>query len=133
MHKFIEEYCEKIIPVGSRVTCVPAPTNTDQDFLVLCNDSNKAASLFQVLTEDGFELGGSCPFADFSEDIVYGFNSSKKGDVNYIVTASQSFFDDFLLASNIAKKLNLLDKQQRVDLFQIILYKNFGEHEFVED
>lgn len=112
----------KIVAVGSRVTCNPPPTDTDEDYLVLVGEDFTYETLFDA----GFEIGGS-EIVDPCEGYFDFFQSFKKEDsnVNYIITSEAKFFEDFVFASNIAKKLNLSEKQQRVNLFQIVLYDNY--------
>ena len=33
------KFISQIVPVGSRVTCDPSPTDTDEDYLVLLNET----------------------------------------------------------------------------------------------
>lgn len=47
-----------------------------------------------------------------------------KGDVNLIVTQDNKFYDRFMAATSVAKRLNLLDKADRIALFQAVLYGN---------
>lgn len=107
-----------ITPVGSRVTCVPAPTDTDQDYLVLIKEgaSNKITLdlIINKYTLDGKKEGYE------SEDNI--FNSWKKDDINLIVTEDKEFAEKFLIATKIAKENNLLRKEDRINLFKIILY-----------
>lgn len=114
--------CLMIEPVGSRVTCNPPPMDTDQDFLVLVSAS--AFSDFdQYLCSYGYEFGGSrihaggCLVGDESS-----FQSYTLGDVNLIVTSSDIFFNRFMAATSVAKRFNLLDKSDRIALFQAVLY-----------
>lgn len=125
-HYGIEKYCQEITPVGSRITCNPAPTDTDEDYLVLCYPKHFDAVL-GVLYRSGFEMGGSCPTPteEAENTVAYGFSSFRKDEVNYIITTDEEFYCNFMKATAIAKKLNLLDKQQRIDLFQAILYDNY--------
>ena len=44
--------------------------------------------------------------------------------VNLIVTRNDTFFNRFMAASSVAKRLNLLDKADRVAVFQAVLYGN---------
>jgi hypothetical protein len=128
MHEFISQDCLEIFATGSRVICNPAPTDTDQDYVVLVKPG-LFWEVIESLADNGYDVGGSQVF-DITEETPRddeSFLSWKRGDVNYIVTESKTLFDDFVHATNIAKKLNLLDKQQRIDLFQIILYDNWGD------
>lgn len=113
---------DKVMPVGSRVTCNPAPTDTDIDYLVFTTNPYK---LRDAVFLDGYELGGSrlldaeCPL-----DSQDRFSSYTKGEVNLIVTSDKQFFDKFVVATHVAQKLNLLQKSDRITLFQAVLYGN---------
>lgn len=101
--------------VGSRVTCNPPPVGTDDDTLVYTNSSD---------FEDGLRRDGwTCDTSDAYANIGV-FTSYKKGGDNYIVTRDTSFRDKFLLATRVATKLNLMRKEDRVALFQALLYGN---------
>lgn len=119
----ITKMCKKIYATGSRVICNPAPTDTDEDFIVLV-DGEYFFDLIQELCANKYELGGSdvTPSEDFAPDMWEGFQSYKKGEVNLIVTCSEEFFGKFVLATIIAKNKNLLVKEGRIALFQKILY-----------
>ena len=97
--------------VGSRVTCNPPPENTDEDWIVLDLDK----SLANHLDESGWDYGGSMN----SDDT---FASYKKEYVNVICAFTRKEFDSFLLATALAKKLNVLPKSDRVALFDAIMY-----------
>jgi hypothetical protein len=109
-------------PVGSRVTCNPRPQGTDADYLVYLLDPQKAA-FWDAIREDEWEQGGSMIRDDVNhtpvEDRFYSF---RHGDVNLIVTYSQSFSHRFLAATSISRRFNLLDKPDRIALFQAVLY-----------
>ena len=119
----ITKMCKKIYPTGSRVICDPAPTDTDEDFIVLV-DGEDFFDLIQELCANKYELGGSdvTPSEDFAPNVWEGFQSYKKGEINLIVTCSEEFFGKFVGATIVAKSLNLLDKSDRIALFQKILY-----------
>lgn len=104
------------------MTCCPAATGTDQDWLVLvaAEDYDKLADHLEAT---GWEVGGS----RVPEDVNYlpesqRFNSFVKGEDNVIITHSEEFHRRFLAASAMAKKFNLLDKADRITLFQAVLY-----------
>lgn len=115
----------EIQPVGSRVTCDPAPTDTDEDFLVSIAPW-KIRDATNQLMEDGWVLDGS-EASDDTGRIKDKFLSYKKGDINLILTCDKTFFDRFMAATSCAKKFNLLDKADRVALFQAVLYGNSYE------
>lgn len=99
--------------VGSRVTCNPAPTDTDLDVLVKIGTFGGPVS--GVLYRDGWTRGGSGQ--DDSD-----FESWTKGEVNLILTDSDVFYHKFLAATSVCKRLNLLDKDDRKAMFRACLY-----------
>lgn len=107
-----------IVPVGSRVTCSPPPTDTDEDFLLLVENMNDAVSKL-------IDIGFSAHMTDeqFKEYQALScvsrgrFTSLRLGDVNYIITESAFFFDRFMTATHICKTMNVMDKQHRILIF----------------
>lgn len=102
-------------PVGSRITCDPAPVDTDEDWLVLVTDVPE-----KRMKETGFGQEGSPEF--YTGNDAGGFRSWRKGDLNVITTQSDEFYRLFLTATYLAKRFNLLRKQDRIALFQAVLY-----------
>lgn len=102
-------------PVGSRVTCNPPPTDTDEDWLVLVRQVN-----VQALTDAGFTQDGSPEFYTGNDN--GGFRSWRRDDLNVITTEDADFFWRFMTASDLAARFNLLDKADRISLFQAVLY-----------
>lgn len=119
----------KAMLCGSRVTCVPAPTDTDQDVIVLVRDINDTAkdskhpkhykeyvkSIEVPLMSAGYVCGGSGEGDD-------EFESWTKGEVNLILTADPNFYARFVAATTVARRLNILDKEDRKALFRSVLY-----------
>ena len=104
---------------GSRAICIPAPTDTDEDWVVLVThlwNNPILASLYK----DGWKDDGSRP----KHPKGYGeqFISYKKDELNLIVTDSFDFFQRFKRATALAKLLNLVEKKDRILLFDEILY-----------
>lgn len=113
--------------VGSRITCNPPPVDTDQDVLVLISEEN-ADYFVSKMKNAGFdvELGEG-----YAEDALNSgeedrFQSYRLGDVNLIVTVDEKFYARFAAATDMAKRANLLDKEERIALFQAVLYGNSG-------
>jgi len=115
-----------ITKVGSRVTCSPPPLDTDEDFLILVKSGEK----FEKEVADLYYIkgGSDIPHEDnilSSEDRFMSFVKVIDGVcVNLIVTESLIFFDRFMIATHVSTKLNLMNKEQRIMLFQAILYGN---------
>ena len=114
----IKDIIVKKEPVGSRVTCNPAPTDTDEDWLILIEEHDMARVVSKL---NGFVLDN--PNSHY-EPANSNFNSWRDGNINLIITRDEKFYDRFLHATKIAKLLNLMLKSERVQLFQYILYGN---------
>jgi hypothetical protein len=114
---------KSITPVGSYVTCIPPVLDTDRDYLVLV-EPGYVGETSKALEGCGWLLGGSVIFDDSHLPADERFSSYKKGNENLILTDSEVFHRRFLAASSIAKRFNLLDKVDRIALFQAVLYGN---------
>jgi hypothetical protein len=111
------EHITDIKSVGSRVTCNPAPTDTDEDWLIYSEN-------FSTFIGDCIERG----FVDEGNYADSAFRSLRKNTNNLIVTDRKEFYDKFILATHVCKTLNVLDKQHRIVVFQAILYgKEYGK------
>lgn len=119
----------RIDPVGSRITCNPPVTNTDEDFLILVREE-KWEPLKSHLFSEGWVLDGS-EVSDAVNHLTKDerFNSFSCNGVNLIATRSEEFHKRFLAATSVVKKFNLLEKPDRIILFQAVLYG----HRYVED
>lgn len=115
--------------VGSRVTCSPPPRDTDQDVLVLIDGTDQGyIKAYDGFRKAGWSLDGSeIVVPEFAQSPHERFNSFSKGEINCIITDSETFFKRFMAATAIATRLNLLDKSDRIALFQAVLYANGGE------
>ena len=105
-----------MVPVGSRRTCNPPPTDTDDDYLVLCNDAKQAV---RSLKELGFEPPEN--IAEYVALHACSFTSLRFGELNFIVTDDVEWFDKFLTASYFAKKYNVMNKADRIELFDSVM------------
>ncbi len=101
--------------------------DTDEDILVyiplLLGALNKV-NLRKKLSEDGWVVGGSFAGPSNSSGNSSPFESYTKGSINLIVTWDKKFHHRFLAATTVCKRLNLLDKADRIVLFQAVLYGN---------
>jgi hypothetical protein len=113
MNPFLDKVV-KMEYVGSRVTCTPAPTDTDEDVLLLTDDLN---TLIGDCIEVGFDRDG-----DHKASYPTEFVSLRSGTINFIVTDNEEFFEKFMLATHVCKSLNVLNKSDRITVFQAILY-----------
>ncbi len=99
---------------GSRYICTPPVTDTDDDYVVLVQDTR---SFIHDARNAGYEASAKDSCADHSE-----FMSFRKDDINLIVTDDLAFFGRFNAATEVAKRLNLRNKNDRIMLFQAVLY-----------
>ena len=98
---------------GSSIICNPPVLDTDFDYVILA--PLNSYELDQFLEDQGFKTN----FEDYD---IEDFRSWKQGQINYIITDSIKWFENMKVATKLAKKLNLLDKQQRIDLFDYVMY-----------
>lgn len=110
--------CKSATLVGSQATCnpPPLPANSDFDWLLLVE--NLQMFVAGATSVNGFTLAGSLGEMNGTSQ----FRSLKKGSLNLIVTECEEFHGRFLAATSVAKRLNILNKQDRVALFQAVLY-----------
>lgn len=123
----IEQIGFTIEPCGSRVTCNPAPEDTDQDYLVALGDPtanvNSAVSdIVSILSQTGWQWEGDCDH--YQNVAANAFMSWRKDKINLIVTASHDFARRHRAATKLSARLNLLGKPDRIALFQAVLYGN---------
>ncbi len=103
-------------PTGSRHICDPPVTGTDEDYIVHVEDVRTFA--LNAIT-DGYQIACKDSCAEMSN-----FLSLRKGDINLIITGNGDFYQRFVAATAVAKRLNLLNKTDRIALFQAVLYGN---------
>lgn len=115
-----------IVPVGSRVTCNPPPTDTDEDYLVFVKDKHQA---IEGLKQLGFDYSLDPEkvkeYEEMNKHAQWSFTSLWFGDVNYIITDSEFFFERFLTATYVCKELNLMNKKDRVMVFEAIRGRSY--------
>lgn len=104
-------------PVGSRVTCNPAPTDTDEDLLVYVHNID---AFHGSLVPLGFQQDGNPELYEGIDE--EDFRSFRCGNINIIATSQGQFYERFMVATNLAKRFNLLDKSDRIALFRGVLY-----------
>lgn len=109
-----EECIIRSYPTGSRYICNPPPTDTDNDTVILVNGYYDWEN---ILLDDGWEDCGKEYAFPNSE---CQFKAFRKGEENYIVTEEPDFYLSYVKATEGAKALNLLKKEDRVALFDAI-------------
>lgn len=108
-------------PTGSRVICNPPIMNTDEDWVVLLHHTNAFTDFKKYMRDNGWETCGQDYALDpFGVRNRNRFVAFRKGELNLIVTDSPVVFDRYKIATKIATRLNLFNKEDRIALFQII-------------
>lgn len=107
-----------IYATGSAVICDPPVMTNDKDFIICAINP---VNLIEFLNHNEFEISHNEGY-DF--DPNEGITCLRRGELNLIVTGDYEFYLKFVNATILAKKLNLLEKSQRIDLFQYVLYGN---------
>lgn len=106
-----------IYKTGSSVICNPPVLDTDEDYVIY---TNKESQLRKWLLANG--VTQSCEDKE-EYDLESEFMSCyRKDNINLIVVYSKKTFDRWVYATKLAKKLNLLKKEQRITLFKFVLY-----------
>jgi len=112
----------KVFPVGSRTIDGAANECSDYDFLVVSSNGSGVS----VLPDLGFVLDDSAKHYEPASGV---FNSWRKGSVNIIYTNSGRFAKAFQNANALCVHLNLRNRDDRVAVFQSILYDNFPKED----
>jgi hypothetical protein len=108
---------KEFFPTGSRYICSPPVMDTDEDWCVYSSHTLSWEELLTKLKTLGFECGGS--YAD--EGVSF-----KRGDMNLIVIRNSRKFKLWRIATALAKRFNLTDKKDRVDLFEAVVKQNIN-------
>lgn len=112
-----------VFPTGSFFICYPQVTDTDKDYVVKVTDLGTAEP---ALLDKGYKVSVS-DREEYDLQAEGGFQAFRKEDINLIVTEDETFFSKFVDATLLAKELNLLKKEDRITLFQYVLYGKIGE------
>jgi hypothetical protein len=107
-------------PCGSRVTCNPPPMDTDRDYLIEVKRYADYEHALEIIMENGFYPEGHEHYRNQDFD----FQSWRLGEINLIVTYKEWFATRHRSATALCKSLNLMEKADRIALFQTMLYGN---------
>lgn len=111
---------------GSREICDPPVMDTDVDFVVFVPWTGGYGPQDDVFLTAGFRNTSNEHADDYGRQNS-PFETYRCGEVNLIVTWEKFAFDNWRGATSIAKRLNLLDKGDRIALFQGVLYCNWAD------
>lgn len=117
------------ILVGSRDICPEhCGEDSDWDYLILVKSLKKCRGTLHIETEldDDEEYREAYGYARNDDDDddrdKSPFMALRLGILNLIITDKVAFFENFILANSVAKKLHLVKKEDRITLFKAILY-----------
>lgn len=110
----------RTLKTGSRVICTPIPEGADEDILILVEGDLDNLEVGKTMIGLGFAYEGNRHYASNGE--VKPFQSWRRGKFNWVLTNDPKYFELFKVATTLAKRLNLLDKQDRIAVFAAILY-----------
>lgn len=105
---------------GSREICSPPVMNTDIDYCLLVSKSD-FIFFRTILAQNGWEQGGSYVYME--NNCSFSF---RREDINLIVITDPTEFKKWRTATQLAKRFNLTDKEDRVALFRAIREKDWN-------
>ena len=106
-------------PTGSSYICNPPVLDTDIDQMFLVDDLEKVSKILEKL---GWKR---CGKEEYNVDKWVAY---RKDNLNALLTDNLDYFNKFLQATEEAKKLNLLDKKDRIALFDKYLNRTAYKH-----
>lgn len=106
-----------IYQTGSSVICNPPVTDTDIDYVIYTNEEDK---LDTFLKSKGYTK--SCAEEEEYDLDNEGFSCYRLNNINLIITTNRKWYLKWVLATKVARKLNLKVKADRVMLFKAFLY-----------
>lgn len=117
--------------VGSRVTCNPPPTDSDEDYaLLMSSNEARQSEMVLVFSRLGFELEGKDYGRDDEEFQSWRLEDyDKKINVNLICMWDVVLFEKFIAATRLCKVLNVMERGKRVLLFRTVMHGKFPEDE----
>ena len=127
LRDWIDEYAN-VFPTGSNFICYPPVEDTDIDWTVWVEDKTEREEMIEGLIDgDGWVVCGPGDDSEFAyEGHVDGtFIALRKGKHNLIITKDLSFHKRFMVATSVARQLNLREKVQRVNLFSWLIHDSY--------
>lgn len=97
---------------GSRVICDPPALNTDIDVVIQHSNSEV---VYRAMRSCGFSQSSVEDYVDFT------CFRSETSQINFIVCHERFKYERWIVATRLARAMNLLEKEQRCLLFQYIV------------
>jgi len=101
----------RLQPTGSKFICNPPVMSTDEDYFAWGFNYEK---VIRELQELGWELCCNPDYLDTK------FTALRKGSLNLIIVNGKIEFEKCVQCTKLAKRFNLLNKQDRIDLFELV-------------
>ena len=116
MEDFLENFFFRWQGTGSRFICNPPVMDTDEDYI--CYFPSRLEVLGH-LHNNGWEWTNNdgSHYKDIPDFLTF-----RKDHYNLIVTDDDRFYQLFCLATDVATIKNIREKEERIRLFQAILY-----------
>lgn len=112
---------------GSQEICNPAPQGRDEDWLIYIHENadperqqRRIQAAVRILFDFGFDQEGG---EHYQIGVDTHFHSFRKGKLNILLTANEQFCQRHQRATAFCKKLNVMDKEDRIALFRCFLYE----------
>lgn len=112
-----QDLWDGIYQTGSSVICNPPVTDTDIDYVIYTNEEVKLDTFLKC---EGFTK--SCEDKEEYDLEKEGFTCYRRENINLIVLNDRKWYLKWVLATKVARKLNLKVKADRVMLFKSFLY-----------
>ena len=112
-----QDLWDGIYQTGSSVICDPPVTDTDIDYVIYTNEEVKLDTFLKC---EGFTK--SCADEEEYDLEEEDFTCYRRENINLIIINERSWYMKWVLATKVARKLNLKVKADRVMLFRAILY-----------
>jgi hypothetical protein len=141
--ELLEELKSKweVIPFGSKLVCDPPPENCDEDWAVIFPFKHETKmvnglggveiplnmfptkyykehleKVHKILDKAGYKLCNE----DYKQ-VPQHFNTYRKEKVNISIYGDLKYGHKLKVATDICKRMNIQDKKERVEIFQIIV------------
>lgn len=98
-------------PTGSKYICDPPVLTTDEDYYAFA--PNPQATIEGLLL-DGWT---TCTTQEYEDD---AFTALRKGAYNLILLFTVADYVTHVQTTELAKRFNLTEKQDRIDLFELV-------------
>lgn len=112
-----QDLWDGIYQTGSSVICNPPVTDTDIDYVIYTNEEVKLDTFLKC---EGFTK--SCADEEEYDLEEEGFTCYRRENINLIIVNERRWYRKWVLATKVARKLNLKVKADRVMLFKSFLY-----------